>query len=94
VAHGARLRVGAGVGFAGALSEAGLPDGDIPLALLSFNVGIEVGQGAFILVVIGPAAALRRLALAPPAMAPSISAYGMGFVAAFWCFERIAAVMR
>ena len=38
-----------GLGFAGALREAGLPQGEIPLALLSFNVGIELGQLAFVL---------------------------------------------
>ena len=42
-----------GFGFAGALSEIGLPEGDIPLALLSFNVGVELGQILFLSLVIG-----------------------------------------
>ena len=42
-----------GFGFAGALSEIGLPQGDIPLALLFFNVGVEVGQLLFIAAVLG-----------------------------------------
>src|SRR4029453_6533430 len=42
-----------GFGFAGALSELGLPRGDIPLALLSFNIGVELGQLAFIGTLLG-----------------------------------------
>jgi len=79
-----------GFGFAGALAEAGLPPGDVPLALLSFNAGIELGQLAFVAVVWTAAgAAARRLpALAPRATRPAV--YAMGVLAAFWCYERIA----
>jgi hydrogenase/urease accessory protein HupE len=77
-----------GFGFAGALSEVGLPAHAIPLALLFFNVGVELGQLAFIAVVITSAWALRRLALAPPAWAPRLAAYVIGSVAAYWVFER------
>jgi len=41
-----------GFGFAGALSDVGLPENDIPFALLLFNIGIELGQIAFILLVL------------------------------------------
>jgi hypothetical protein len=77
-----------GFGFAGALSEVGLPTHAIPLALLFFNVGVELGQLAFIAVVLTGAWALRRVALEPPAWAPRLTAYVIGSVAAFWVFER------
>jgi hypothetical protein len=79
-----------GLGFAGALRELGLPQGAIPLSLFSFNVGIEVGQLAFI-----------ALALFPVALASSskswsrpfriASAYLIGSLAFYWVFERALA---
>jgi hydrogenase/urease accessory protein HupE len=80
-----------GFGFAGALAEAGLPAGRIPLALVSFNAGIEVGQLAFVAAVLLAGAWLRR---ALPAFATSSTrpaVYAMGILAAYWCFERMAA---
>lgn len=77
-----------GLGFAGALSETGLPDDAIPLALASFNLGIELAQIALILV----AAALARLASAlhaPLARAlPLAVAYLIGSLGALWVLER------
>ena len=55
-----------GLGFAGALAEVGLPTAEIPLALFSFNVGIELGQLAFVGAVLLAAAALRRVPVAWP----------------------------
>jgi hydrogenase/urease accessory protein HupE len=82
-----------GLGFAGALREAGLPAGDIPLALLSFNLGIEAGQILFVLAVL----ALWRLAARLPAHAPTwarrIPVYGMGSLAGYWWLERALAVI-
>jgi hydrogenase/urease accessory protein HupE len=79
-----------GFGFAGALAEAGLPAGDIPLALLAFNLGIEVGQLAFVAVALAGAALLAYVAprLALRARQPVV--YAMGILAAFWCFQRAA----
>ena len=79
-----------GFGFAGALSEVGLPARAIPLALLFFNVGVEIGQLAFIAAVLAGAWALRRAALDPPVWAPRLAAYLIGSVAAYWVFERTA----
>src|SRR5205807_25889 len=58
-----------GLGFAAALRDAGLPAGEIPLALLSFNVGIEVGQLLFVLAVLGLGRAAGRLPARTPAWA-------------------------
>ena len=77
-----------GLGFAGALSEIGLPQGDVPLALLFFNIGVELGQLAFIAALLGLMALLRRLVALPKA-APIAAAYGIGTIATFWVFERL-----
>jgi len=81
-----------GFGFAGALTEVGLPPGDIPLALFAFNVGVELGQLAFVGVVLLVLAALRRIRL-PVAIAQgtaSVMTFAIGTLAAFWLFERVA----
>lgn len=81
-----------GFGFAGALSEVGLPQGDIPLALLSFNVGVEVGQLMFIAAVLGTIAIVRRLAVPAAIMRYAHGAVTLliGSLAAFWFIERVA----
>jgi hydrogenase/urease accessory protein HupE len=79
-----------GFGFAGALTEAGLPAADVPLALASFNVGIECGQLMFVAVVVAARVIVTRWApgVAARAMRPAV--YAMGITAAFWSFERLA----
>lgn len=79
-----------GFGFAGALSEIGLPGQSIPLALLFFNLGVELGQLLFIAAVIFVGAVTRRVAVPIPTWAPRLSAYAIGTVAAFWTIERVA----
>ncbi len=77
-----------GFGFAGALSEIGLPEHAIPLALLFFNLGVEAGQLLFIAGVLGVWAVLRRLD--PPRWITALPVYAIGAMAAFWTIERIA----
>ena len=77
-----------GFGFAGALTEVGLPAEEIPLALFSFNVGIELGQLLFVACVLG-----LQLGLAPwlrraPKSLELLPAYGIGSLAVYWCLER------
>jgi hydrogenase/urease accessory protein HupE len=79
-----------GFGFAGALSEVGLPVNDIPLALLFFNLGVEAGQLAFVVVALGIIALLRRMRL--PRWAELLPPYAIGGVAMFWVIERTAAI--
>jgi len=77
-----------GFGFAGALSEIGLPEHAIPLALLFFNLGVEAGQLLFIGAVL-----LVGLALQPirwPNWIQAVPVYAIGAMAAFWTIERIA----
>jgi hydrogenase/urease accessory protein HupE len=86
-----------GLGFAGALSQVGLPQGEIPLALLLFNGGVELGQIAFVVVMLGLLAAgrlaSRRVVLRPPSWAPLVPAYAIGCVAATWLIQRVAAML-
>ena len=81
-----------GFGFAGALAEIGLPQGDIPLALFSFNIGVEIGQLMFVGLVLGALAGARRIH--PAAVferhALRVAIYAIGSVAAFWFIERLA----
>ncbi|MFO1306052.1 MAG: HupE/UreJ family protein [Burkholderiales bacterium] len=82
-----------GFGFASALSEIGLPQGDVPLALLAFNVGVELGQLAFIAAILAVAALARKMRF-PERMrstAHRLAPYVIGSLAAFWFVERVAA---
>ncbi len=81
-----------GFGFAGALSEVGVPQKAVPLALLFFNVGVEIGQLAFIAAVLAIGWSLRRAAIRAPVWWPRAAAYGIGSVAAFWVVQRTAAI--
>jgi hydrogenase/urease accessory protein HupE len=80
-----------GLGFAGALSEVGLPQGQIPIALLFFNLGVEAGQLAFIAVVLAGAAALRAGRFRLPPWSAHAAPYAIGSVAMFWVIQRVAA---
>ncbi len=79
-----------GFGFAGALSEVGLPQKDIPVALLSFNIGVEFGQILFILGVVFLGMIIRRILVMWPRWCWQIPAYGIGSMASFWAIERVA----
>jgi len=80
-----------GLGFAGALGAIGLPQQAIPLALLCFNVGVEIGQLLFIAVILAAIALLRRLPLKMPNWAPYVVPYAIGSMATFWVIQRVAA---
>jgi hypothetical protein len=79
-----------GFGFAGALAEVGLPQKAIPLALLMFNVGVEIGQLMFVACMLGASALLLRLPKKLPQSTRALAAYAIGTVAMFWVIERIA----
>ena len=82
-----------GLGFAGALAEVGLPPHAIPLALLFFNVGVELGQICFIVVVVALTFLARKFTAgrAPLQWAKAALTYVIGAVASYWVFERVAA---
>jgi hydrogenase/urease accessory protein HupE len=79
-----------GFGFAGALSQVGLPANEFPLALLFFNLGVEAGQLAFVAVALGVMALLRWVR--QPEWAPLIPPYAIGGIAMYWVIERTAAI--
>ena len=79
-----------GLGFASALIDIGLPQGDVPLALFAFNIGVELGQLAFIAAVLGVIQLAKQFRI--PDIVESrlrtVTAYGVGTVATFWFIER------
>lgn len=81
-----------GLGFASALIDIGLPQSDVPLALFGFNVGVEMGQLAFIAVVLGVIRLAKQLPI--PAIAEirvrTATSYFIGTAAGFWFVERLA----
>lgn len=79
-----------GLGFAGALTAVGLPQGEIPLALFAFNVGIELGQLAFVAAMLAVMAATARLQVPWPRWAVRVPAYAIGSLAIYWFLERLA----
>jgi hydrogenase/urease accessory protein HupE len=76
-----------GLGFAGALAQVGLPETDVPLALLTFNLGVEAGQLLFVALVLLAA----RLTSRSPLPGKLVAAYGIGALASFWVLDRVAA---
>jgi hydrogenase/urease accessory protein HupE len=80
-----------GLGFAGALSDIGLPGGDIPLALVFFNLGVEAGQLLFIAMLLSAVQTIRALRPSWPRWTGLAAPYAIGSIAAFWTIERIAA---
>lgn len=78
-----------GFGFAGALREIGLPEGEVPAALVSFNLGVEAGQ----LLVIAAVLAIRFVVLKTrPRFEPPlvrVATYGIGIIGAYWLIDRV-----
>jgi len=79
-----------GFGFAGALAEVGLPRAAIPIALFTFNVGVEIGQLMFVATVLALHVLVLRVVRVSEDWAPVASAYAIGSVAALWTIERVA----
>jgi hydrogenase/urease accessory protein HupE len=77
-----------GLGFAGALTETGLPSHAVPLALLFFNVGVELGQLLFVGTLVVVHGVWLRLADRPPAWVYGLLAYAIGGLAAYWTIDR------
>ena len=82
-----------GLGFAGALAEVGLPDGEIPTALFAFNVGIEIGQLCFVGIVLAAGVAVASIVTRRIPAARWIPVYAMGSLSALWCIERTLALV-
>lgn len=82
-----------GLGFASVLSELGVSSDSVFLSILSFNIGVEIGQLIFITFVFITAAALERIQLFKPEMARSLVAVPLGSLAIFWTIDRVAVLV-
>jgi len=82
-----------GFGFASALTSAGLPRHELPLALVSFNVGVELGQLAFIALVLALERSFRILEVRWPRWAEALPGYTVGSLGAFWTIQRIGILL-
>ncbi len=78
-----------GFGFAGALAEIGLPEGEVPAALISFNLGVEAGQLAVVAAVLLVLEAVRRLSAKSLDPALKLASYGIGITGAYWLVDRL-----
>jgi hydrogenase/urease accessory protein HupE len=81
-----------GFGFSGALKEIGLPQSDVPLSLLTFNLGVEAGQILFVATAMAIAWVARALIGFHPAFARRATAYAIGTSAMLWVIPRIASL--
>jgi hydrogenase/urease accessory protein HupE len=79
-----------GFGFASALTSAGIPRQELPLALVSFNVGVELGQVGLIVLIIALERSFRILEVRWPRWAQMVPGYTVGSLGAFWTVQRIA----
>ena len=79
-----------GFGFASALTTAGLPRQDVPLALLSFNIGVELGQLGFVALVLAMQRLLRLIKVRWPRWVQMVPGYAVGTLGAFWFIQRVA----
>ena len=83
-----------GFGFASGLAQLGLPQGEIPLALLLFNVGVEIGQLAFVLLVLLLERSFRLLQIHWPVVVQRFPGYLVGTLGAFWTIQRVIVLLR
>jgi hypothetical protein len=83
-----------GLGFAGALRDVGLAQSEIPIALLFFNLGVEVGQLAFVFAVLLALRSLQVLEVRLNPVAQLAPIYLIGAVASYWLIERLNGIVR
>lgn len=81
-----------GLGFAGALAEIGLPPDEIPIALLFFNVGVELGQLTFVFAILLAIQMIVTIKVRFPRWAELVPTYIIGTVAMYWTLERTAGI--
>jgi hydrogenase/urease accessory protein HupE len=82
-----------GFGFASGLSALGLPAVDIPLALVMFNVGVEIGQVSFVLLILLLERSFRQLEVRWPRWVQALPGYTVGSLGAFWTIQRAAMLL-
>jgi hypothetical protein len=83
-----------GFGFASGLAQLGLTRDEIPLALLTFNVGVEIGQLAFVVLILLLERAFHQLAIRWPLVVARLPGYTVGVLGAFWTIQRVVILLR
>ncbi|HEY5309754.1 MAG TPA: HupE/UreJ family protein, partial [Casimicrobiaceae bacterium] len=83
-----------GFGFASGLAALGLPPNEIPLALLAFNIGVEIGQLAFVALILLLVRAFKVLRVQWPRAVALAPAYVIGSLGAFWTIQRLAMMVE
>jgi hydrogenase/urease accessory protein HupE len=82
-----------GFGFASALTSAGLPRHDLPLALFTFNIGVEIGQLSFVALILLLERSFQILQVRWPRWTQAVPGYTVGSLGAFWTVQRIAILL-
>jgi hydrogenase/urease accessory protein HupE len=82
-----------GFGFASALTSAGLPRHELPLALVTFNVGVELGQLGFIVLILALERSFRILEVRWPRWVEALPGYTVGSLGAFWTIQRVSLLL-
>ena len=82
-----------GFGFASGLTQMGLPQNDIPLALFSFNIGVELGQLGFVALVLLLEKSFKVLEVRWPRAIELFPAYAVGGLGAFWTIDRLIVML-
>jgi hydrogenase/urease accessory protein HupE len=82
-----------GFGFAGGLASMGLPRSEIPLALVLFNLGVEIGQVIFVVLLLWLARSFRRLEVAWPRPLAQLPVHAIGALGAYWTIDRTVAML-
>jgi hydrogenase/urease accessory protein HupE len=77
-----------GFGFASGLTTMGLPQAEIPLALLLFNIGVEIGQVFFVAMIVALERAFRTLEIRWPRPVEALPGYAVGSLGAYWAIQR------
>jgi hydrogenase/urease accessory protein HupE len=77
-----------GFGFASGLTSLGLPQTDIPFALLMFNLGVEFGQLCFVFIILALVHSFNRLEIVWPRWVAALPCYTVGSLGAFWTIQR------
>ena len=82
-----------GFGFASGLKTMGLPQAEIPLALLLFNVGVEIGQIFFVGMIVALERAFRTLEIRWPRLVEALPGYAVGSLGAYWTMQRLVLML-
>lgn len=82
-----------GFGFASGLTQMGLPQNDIPMALFSFNVGVELGQLGFVALVLLLEKSFKVLEVRWPRTVELFPAYAVGGLGAYWTIDRLIVIV-